>query len=177
MKKLKEYFERIYRLSISYKKQEELVWKDLKNLHAKENWESGVYENEKLIETRFTIAKEKATTFQYAIYESQFRCNAKVLDTFSSDLTTDVFILASHFNNIMKNGKVIVYVDNQTVQFHLKNNVLIHLLHPGEIYAQIWRHHDFVKDLYWAFHQLIETNEPPAIIIADFLKKKEEESK
>lgn len=61
----------------------------------KEKRQSGVYENEKLIETRFTIAKEKAATFYYAIYESQFLCKVQVLDNFPSDLTTDVFILAS----------------------------------------------------------------------------------
>lgn len=175
MKKLKEFVKRIYRLSISYKKQEELVWEDLKNLHVKEKWQSGVYENEKMIETRFTIAKEKAATFYYTMYESQFLCRVEVLDNFPLDLTTDIFILATHFNNIMNRGKVVVNIQSQAVQYHIKRHILFHLLYPREMYFQILDHHTYATDLNWAFQQLVNTNEPPAIIIADFLKKKEEE--
>ena len=175
MKKLREYLNQIYRISISHKKQEKLVWEDLKSLHAKEKWESGIYENEKLIETRFNIAKERVSTFYYSIYERQFLCRVEVLDFFHSDLTTDVFILASHFNNIMKYGKVIVNVQSQAVQYHIKNSIFSYLLYPGDIHFQLKNHYDIAKDLRWAFQQLLDTDEPPAIIIADFLKKKEDE--
>ena len=43
------------RLSLSFKKQEEIVWSDLKKLHAASDWQSGVYEKEKYIETFFQI--------------------------------------------------------------------------------------------------------------------------
>jgi hypothetical protein len=175
MKKLKEYLKRIYRLSIRYNNQERLVWKDLKSLHTKENWEAGVYENEKLVETRFSITKKKVTSFYYSIYKSQFICRVKVLDSFPPDLTTDVFVLASHFNNIMNAGKVVVSVQNQTAIYHIEKNILFHFLYPSDIYFQVLSHYNYARDLHWAFQQLIDTEEPPAIIIADFLKKKEYE--
>ena len=49
MKKIKIYLKRIYRLAFSFKKQEEIVWKELKKLHADAEWNSGIYEKEKYI--------------------------------------------------------------------------------------------------------------------------------
>ena len=59
MNKIKFYLQRIFRLTLSFKKQEELVWKELKKLHTDAEWKSGVYEKEKYIETIFEICKEK----------------------------------------------------------------------------------------------------------------------
>ena len=53
MKKLKFYLIKIYRLALNFKKQEEIVWNDLKKLHADSEWLSGVYEKEKNIESIF----------------------------------------------------------------------------------------------------------------------------
>ena len=47
MNKIKFYLKRIYRLSLSFKKQEALVWQELKKLHADTDWKHGVYEKEK----------------------------------------------------------------------------------------------------------------------------------
>ncbi len=58
MNKIKFYLQRIYRLALSFKKQEELVWKELKKLNAIADWKHGVYEKEKYIETIFELGEE-----------------------------------------------------------------------------------------------------------------------
>ena len=177
MKKLKAYIKRIYRLSIGYKKQEKLVWEDLKQLHSEEKWESGVYENEKHIETKFSIAEQQGALFYYSIYEGEYHCRVKVLDGFSSDMTTDIFILAAHFNNLLNYGAVVVNVQYKFVEYRLKTEILMPLLYPFELYSQLMRHYHTAKDVTWAFQELTDKNEAPALIIADLFKKKEEEEK
>ena len=49
MNKIKFYLQRIYRLTLNFKKQEELVWKELKKLHADAEWKHGIYERDKYI--------------------------------------------------------------------------------------------------------------------------------
>ena len=46
MKKIKNYFKRIYRLTLSFKRQEELVWKEIKALHADLGWKYMINEKE-----------------------------------------------------------------------------------------------------------------------------------
>ncbi|MBT3612342.1 MAG: hypothetical protein HN522_05325 [Flavobacteriales bacterium] len=173
MNKIKYYLQRIYRLSLSFKKREEIVWKELKKLHSDAEWKSGIYEKEKYIETIFEISNGKAGTFYYMIYDDSFHCRVKILEEFPSDLTTDLFILASHFNNLLNNGVVVINVNNLYVEYHQKRNLLIPLLYNGEIYDQLNRHFNTSKDIYSAFQRLVLEQEAPAIIIADLLKENE----
>ena len=161
MKNIKAYIKRIYRLSLNFKNHESLIWKDLKKMHSDAKWQSGVFENEKYIETVFEIAEKKPGIFYYMIFEGEYHCRVKIIEDFSSDLTSDIFILAAHFNNLLKSGKVVVNVQNQFVEYHLKTNGLITLLYQGEIYNQLMAHYNISKDIYWAYEQLIEKNEEP----------------
>lgn len=173
MNKIKFYLKRIYRLTLSFKKQEELVWKELKKLHKDEDWRYGVYEREKYIETIFQIGKEQGGTFYYMIYDGSFHCRVKILEDYHTELTTDLFILATHFNNLLNNGVVIVHVNGHYVEYHQKRDMLIPLLYNSEIYGQLIRHYNTSKDIYLAFQRLIIEQEAPAIIIADLLKENE----
>jgi len=163
-------------LSLGLKKQEETVWRELKKLHAVSNWKSGVYEKEKYIESVFEIANQKAGAFFYMIYDGCFHCRVKILEDFPADFTTDLFILAAHFNNLLNNGVVIVNVNSQYVEYHQKRDLLIPLLYNGEIHEQLIRHYNTSKDIYSAFQRLIVEQEAPAIIIADLLKQNESDS-
>ena len=176
MRKVITFIRRIYRLSLNKSKQESLVFKDLEKLHIKEEWRHGVYKNEKYIETTFGIADDKVEHFYYMIDDGYFHCFVKVLDDFPIELTTEFFILATHFNNLLKNGTVRINANNHCVEYVLKSDLLVPLLYEETIlYAQMIRHYETTKDIYWAFQRLINENEAPAIIIADLLKKNEEE--
>ena len=175
MKKLKFYLIKIYRLALNFKKQEEIVWNDLKKLHADSEWLSGVYEKEKNIESIFNLSEGKTGKFYYMIYDGSYHCRVKILEEFSVDLTTELFILAAHFNNLLTNGVVKVNIKNQYVEYHQKRDLLIPLLYIDEIYHQLNNHFLRSKDIYSAFKRLIEEQEAPAIIIADFLKENEKD--
>jgi len=177
MKKLKFYLKQIYRLALSFKKQEEIVWSDLKKLHAEIDFKSGVYEKEKYIETFFQIGDEKVGRFFHIIYDGYFDCRVKIIDRFPIDLTSDIFILATHFNNLLTNGVVLVNVNENYVEFRQKREWTIHLLYPNEIYGQLSNHFSASEDIYNAFQRLVDVREAPAIIIADFLKEKENEKR
>ena len=129
MNKIKFYLQRIYRLTLSYKNQEELVWKELKKLHTDVNWKHGVYEKEKYIETIFEIGKDQGCAFYYMIYDGSYHCRVKILEDYPTDLTNELFILASHFNNLLSNGVVIVNVNSHYVEYHQKRDLLIPLLY------------------------------------------------
>ena len=171
MKRIQHYLKRIYRLLLPYNKYELIVWKDLKKLHQSAGWKSGFFENERYIETTFEIAKEQLSTYYYMIYDGAFHCRVKVLEGFSAEYATDLFILASHFNNILNHGVVAVNVQNQCVEYHTKKDIIVPLLYTGEIYQMLIQHHKASKDVYKAFQRLMIENEAPAIIIADLLKE------
>ena len=173
MNKIKFYLQRIYRLTLGFKKQEELVWKELKKLHSVADWKHGVYEKEKYIETIFEIGKEQGGAFYYMIYDGNFHCRVKIIKDYPIELTTDLFILAAHFNNLLKNGVVIVNVNSHYVEYHQKRDLLIPLLYNSEIYGQLTEHYNTSKDIYTAFQRLVIEQEAPAIIIADLLKENE----
>ncbi len=173
MNKIKFYLQQIYRLTLSFKKQEEIVWKELKKLHADSEWKSGVFEKEKYIETTFEISNERGGIFYYMIYEGSFHCRVKILEDYSTELTTDLFILAAHFNNLLNYGVVRVNVNSLYVEYYQKKDLLIPLLYNSEIHDQLIRHYNTSKDIYSAFQRLVIEQEAPAIIIADLLKNKE----
>ena len=157
-------------MALSTNKQEALVWNDLKNIHLDAGWNSGIYEKEKYIDTIFQIAEGKGESFLYMIYEGNYHCRVKILNDFPVDLTTEVFILAAHFNNLLTNGVVVVNVSNRYVEYQQKKDLLIPLLYTGVLYDQLIRHYNVSKDIYAAFQRLLIENESPAIIIADLLR-------
>ena len=174
MKKFKYYLKRIYRIALSYQKQEDTVWTDLKKLHAAAKWKSGVYEKEKYIEAIYEISEEQGAVFYYMIYDGCYHCRVKTVEEYPIDLTTDVFILATHFNNILTNGVVLVNVNSRYVEYHQKRDLLVPLLYNSEIHTQLMQHYNTSKDIYSAFQRLVIEQEAPAIIIADLIKNKAE---
>ena len=171
--KLKHYIKRFYRLTLNSKKQEEIVWSDLKKYHNREDWKSGVYEKERYVETLFDISNGKSESFFYMIYDGYFHCKVKILEDFDPDLTTDLFILAAHLNNHLIDGIVRINVNREFVEYHVKCDILLPLLYPGEIHGQSYRHFNSSKDIYSAFQRLVVEGEIPAIIIGD-LKNEDE---
>ena len=177
MKTITIFLTRIYRSVLPSSAHEEIVWKDLKNLFDKMQWRFGVFEKEKHIESSFEIDKDISSTFHYMIYNENHHCRTLVANKYPTHLTSNIFILASHFNNLLQTGRVKINVDDQYIEYHTKCDLLLPLLYPGELRSQITRHYGVSKDIYWAFQKLIFENEEPPIIIADLLKMKETEKK
>jgi hypothetical protein len=176
MNKLKFFLKRFYRLTLSFKNQEEIVWKELKNLHYNTEWKSGIYEKEKYVETIFEISKERGAAFYYIVNDGYFHCRVKILDNFPVELATDLFILAAHFNNLLNHGVVVVNVNGNYIEYHHKREIIVPLLFTDEIYIQLMRHHSTSKDIYGAFQRLVLEQEAPAIIIADLIRQNESDN-
>jgi len=168
--RLFNYFRKIYRITISYKKYEATVWSDLKELFKDSKWQYGIYENDKHIEAKFEIGEQTGATFYYMVYDGQYHCRVKVLDNFSADITTDLFVLSAHFNNLLNIGVVVVNVQSGYVEYHAKNDYIVNLIYPGELHTQLVRHYNTSKDIYWAFNRLVNENEEPTMIIADLMR-------
>ena len=177
LERLLFYFKKIYRISISYKNYEEIVWNDLKKLHKNSEWRYGVFESDKRIEAVFEIGEKTGATFYYMVYDGQYHCRVKVIEEFSTDVTTDLFVLAAHFNNLLNNGVVVVNVQNRFVEYHTKNDNIVNLVYPGELNAQLLRHFKTSKDIYWAFNKLVNDNEEPTLIIADLMRMNKKDDK
>lgn len=165
---------RAYRSLLDISNQEKIVWKELKKLHSDCGWHTGVYEEDKFLETVFSIADETPGYYHYSIRDNELQCTVRVLENYGSELTTDVFVLASHFNNLLKFGVVEVNVDSSAVTYRLPQNALVPCLYTGEIYNQITMHYETSKDIYWAFQKLNIENEEPTLIIADLLRIRDE---
>ncbi len=172
--KISLYFRNIYRLSISAKKYDNIVFKHLIKLHKDLNWHFGVFEAEKYIVTTFNITENTPVKFYYMIFDGKFHCHVKILNSFPKEITTELFILATHFNNLLRNGIVTVDVEDNTVNYSIKSDLIVNIIYQGEIHHQILNHFNTSRDIFWAFNRLIEENEEPALIIADLLKMKEE---
>lgn len=169
--RFKFYIQRIYRLTFKFNKQDDVVWKDLKKMHLRSKWDSGIYEKDRFIETIFSISETEHRKFYYMITEGFYHCKVNILDTFPVDLTTDVFVLATHFNNLLNNGVVVVNPNSQSVEYNIKREILIPFLYSGTLYDFLIRHHSTSKDIYKAFERLVNEQEAPAIIIADLLNE------
>ncbi len=168
---------RIYRIAFDRRNPEQVFWSDLKKYHAEANFNSGIFEKEKTIESIFGIGEDRSETYYHQVYDGNFHCRVKVLHSFAPELTTDIFILASHFNNLLNTGIVAVNVDSQYVEYHVKRDILVPFLYNAEIHTQVNRHYYTSKDVYYAFTRLVKEQESPAIIIADLLRNKENEEK
>jgi hypothetical protein len=167
--RIRFYFKRLYRISVPAKKQEELVWKDLKKTHTDSDWRFGIYEREKYVETVFSITDDYHEKYYYMLYDNHYHCRVRFMHQFPCDLTTDMFVLATHFNNVLKNGVVVVNPTDQYVEYRHRINILVPLLYSGEIHAALIEHFNTSRDIYAAFQRLVLEGEAPAIIIADLL--------
>jgi hypothetical protein len=171
MKKLLYFLKRVYYLTLSAEKHEEIVWKRLKKLFSDKDWNHGVYEKEKYVETVVGIGEGFSETFYYLVYDRRFHCQVSVLRDYPIDLTSELFILAAHFNNLLGSGVVKVDVKNSSVEYQLKQHLIVPVLFSSEIHQLLISHHEISKDVFKAFRRLVIEQEAPAIIIADLMKE------
>jgi len=174
MKYLFHFLKVAFRISFNYNRQEELVWNDLKEYHKIQEYNSGVFEKEKTIESEFPILEEKFLKFTYFTQNGKLHFTSLILNKYDPDIASEVFILATHFNNILNEGSVIVHPNHLCVQFVLKTSYIANLVYPADKHRYTKMHYDSSIDVFWAFVKLVTEKEDPAIIIADLLRKKKE---
>jgi len=178
-KRIINFLRTCYRAALSKKSHQAVVWEYLKAHHLSERWHSGIYEHEKKIESRFNIDGNSNVRFFYVVEEDVFHCRCRLFETFDPEMTTDVFVLATHFNNMLKFGKIIVEPNNNIIDYIINSKLITFIANPEDIGWQIAGHFQIAQDAFWAFGKLLDEGEEPAIIIADLIRlnDKKEESK
>jgi len=174
MKHLFHYLKVAFRISFNHNRQEELVWRDLKDYHKTQEYNSGVFEKEKTIESVFPISETKSLKFTYFTQNGKLHFTSLILNKYDPDIASEVFILATHFNNILNEGSVIVHPNHLCVQFVLKTSYIANIVYPADKHRYTKMHYDSSIDVFWAFVKLVTEKEDPAIIIADLMRMKEE---
>jgi len=169
------YFKRVYLLSLNADNQDKMAWRQLKKLDGDAGWKSGIYESEKQIVSVFEIGNESSAKYGYYVENREYHCRVNIVENYSPEMTTDLFILAAHFNNLLNKGKVEIDVDDRIVSYTYRCDLLVPLLYSGEFLDRMLIHHSTSKEIYWAFEKLINENEEPALIISDLLNKNKEE--
>ncbi len=174
IKKLMEGFRIAYHLQQSEAHRENLLWEYLKQYHAEEKFNSGIYESEKRIETDFQITDNFHLRFVYVLNDGRFICNCRILEGFDSELTTDMFVLATHFNNLLRRGKIVVNPDQRAVDYNLESDYITNIVFRENIKHNTLIHYSTTRDAVWAYAKLTQEREEPAIIIADLVRMNKE---
>jgi hypothetical protein len=140
-------------------------------LHKKENWNFGVYENDKSIVTSFVDENDHVHKFQYVITEDRLLLRAIFINEFDVERTKDIMVLSSHLNSLLAFGIVRVNVMDNYVEVAFSENLLIYHLFPGEIHNDIATHFRITIDCYWAFTHLLNSGDDPVFVFAEFMKR------
>ena len=168
-----ETIRKIYRL-LNIKNRPKIVWEELIKMHKNEKWHFGQFDNEKYILTTFNLEDRKEQKFRYEVAQNSLKYQTFVLESFDEHKTTDIMVLASHFNSLLKFGKVIVNTKYNYVEFVHYGDLVTFMLYPGEILSDLRLHYDITLDCFWAFSNLIESDDDPVFIISELLKRKDE---
>ena len=175
MNSLKTILKRMYRSTFKTDKIESVVWNDLKQLFKSNQWRYGIFETDRMITATFEIAENRGSDYYIAVYDNYIHFRVKVIENFDPERTVELFILAAHFNNLLNHGTVVVNVESNYVEYHLKCDTVLALHYTDALYFKLTNHYNTSKDIYWGFHQLVEMNEEPVFIISEILKKNSKE--
>jgi hypothetical protein len=151
--------------------QKEYVWNEIIQLHRNRNWRFGVFENQNYLESTFQISENTDAFYHYLIYDQHLHFDVSVIDSFPPEITTDLFVLAAHFNNLLTFGKVVVNVNKNYVHFSFQNELSLYSVLPEKIELDLIRHYQISKDVYWAFQKFVSEREEPVIIISELMNK------
>lgn len=166
---------KIYRV-LNVNKRSEIVWKELIKLQKEEGWIFGQYDNQKYIVTTFNLEDNQGQKFRYDVTENNLEFHTSILEGFDEDKTTDILVLASHFNGLLSFGSVKVSVKYNYVEFVYSGDLITYMLFPGEIHSDLRVHYNLTKDCCWAFSNLIETGEDPVFVFSELLRRKEDDT-
>lgn len=171
MQKLSYYLQRVFRLLVKPSNRKSIVWKDLKSTYLNLGWEHSLDENRKLIEASFIFIEQYQGIFIYQFEDDQVLYRGLIFEEFPDDMMSDLFILATHLNNVLTIGMVTINMRDHFVEFVLKEPFVKPFLFPEDIDSTIIEHLRMMDDIIFpSFYRLIYEKESPAIIIADALR-------
>lgn len=164
-----ERIKKCYRVNLNQEKRKKLLWKDLIKLHKNENWNYTIHDNTWCMESLIQNNKNQINRYFYSIYKDKFYSQVKVIYDFPEDLTTNLFILATHINNILNEGIIHINIENKYIEYSKSENIIVPLIHQQALKNQIILHYSASQKIQWAFEELINRNEEPVLIFAELM--------
>lgn len=164
-----------YRVNLNQEKRKKMLWKDLIKLHKNENWNYRIHDNTWCMESLIQNNKNQINRYFYSIYKDKFYSQVKVIYDFPEDLTTNLFILATHINNILNEGIIHINIENKYIEYSKSENIIVPLIHQQALKNQIILHYSASQKIQWAFEELINRNEEPVLIFAELMNLLDQE--
>ena len=175
MRKIRQWFKNSKIVNLDVKNQEIELWEKLKAFLEFKKYRFGAFEREKTCEVQLEIIESYFKTYYYSIDENELHLRVQLVEEYPVEQATDIFVLASHLNNILRVGKVKINVKYNYVEYHISKNNLLFLLDEKELVAFISSHYSVSQTLFFAYYQLINQGIPPVEIISDLLNSNDEE--
>ena len=155
------------------KHHEQIVWKLLKKELKIVPFKHEVNESEKTVYTKFHLAPNILGRFWYMMFYDRLFFRAIIVPNYPVEQTTNIFILAQHFNNQVNHGSVVVDVPLNYIEFRTTYHFPEIIFTKNAIEKHIHYHYNISCDIYWAFNKMLTENEEPAYIIAELIAKRE----
>jgi hypothetical protein len=152
---------------------EEIVWKLLKKELKIVPFKHEVKESEKTVYTKFHLDPNILGNFWYMMYSDRLYFRAAIIPNYPVEQTTNIFILAQHFNNQLNHGSVVVDVPLNYIEFRTTYHFPEIIFTENAIQKHINHHYKISCDIFWAFNKMLAENEEPAYIIAELIAKLE----
>lgn len=175
MKKIRQWFKNSKIVNLDAKDKEIALWEKLKAFLEFKKYRFGAFEREKTCEVQLEILENYFKKYYYSIDENELHLRVQIVEEYPIEQATDIFVLASHLNNILRVGKVTINVKYNYVEYHVSKNSLLFLLEEKELVALISSHYSVSQTLFFAYYQLINQGIPPVEIISEIIKANEEE--
>ncbi len=155
----------------------EHVWNDMLRFFKTNGFRFGQYENEKVVDIHFETKLSGSLMFKCNITDDKLIFRGLILSAFDIDRTSDVLVLAAHFNAILKHGRVSASTEGNFVEFIYEGNLLTYLISPDKIEHDFEVHFNITTDCIWAFKSMIQSGDNPVFVISQLLEQKENVSK
>ena len=152
---------------------EEIVWKKLKKTLKIAEFKYEVNEAKQTVYANFHLATNVIGNFWYMMYSKRLFFRAIIIHNYPVEQTTNIFILAQHFNNQVNHGSVVVDVRLNYIEFRTTYHFPEIIFTKNAIQQHINDHFNVSCDVYWAFNKMLTENEEPAYIIAELIAKRE----
>ena len=179
--KIKKFVRNTYRLLLSDKGQQNCIWSDVKRLYKEKNWKYSIIEQPdvRVVQVVFQIEDKVFFEFETILTENELTVRTLLPWNYDEDMAQEVFIMATHLNNLFRYSKINVFPESREVGIQVVAHQTMALVNIHTAQQLLNLVYETAADVNWAYRRLLETREPPALIFAEFLEHlnaKEEKS-
>jgi hypothetical protein len=160
----------------SEERQTELFWNLLKEYFKNTGYSYGTFENEKAIQQEIEISEGSCILFNYYLNRTRFYLRSNFLHYPEPQDASEIFILAQHLNNLIRGeGKIRIDTEEQCCILSFDVDLRPYLFGLSDIDEIIHLHTALVSDARKAYQRLLLEGVEPALIIADLLKRDDDD--